>query len=572
MTDTQPNDFTGVLPHIPDDMTLAQFMLGCQHDIQPERQNIPCLIDNDTGRTIGMVELKRRTEQLSIGLAQTFRIGENDVGKGSRPSQSHRYAIYIVYTLRAEFHGTKDYPVAIWATHLLGGIVTCSNPQLKVDELVHQLNTVKVKLILVNSSALGTALSAARIIGLPSDRIVLIDATECNNSAAEFSSEAWTIPRLVSAGEQAAASFSDSRASTNGTVKGSSKVALLCWSSGTTGPPKAVAISHTALIANIIQMAVHNGVKRSEGSIRKRRSYNPGDVALGVLPFYRKKFAVPSSLCKHAASPSAILLHDRRGDWEVLLSRHAQKYFSLRYFSPLPSTTSSISSDEGAAPVPPPVQETLFRLFPNVQIGQAYGLTEMTTTVSMIAADQEHGRLGSSGRLLPGIMARVIKPDGSVAESGERGELVVKGPASAMGYFNDPAATKETFVNGWVRTGDEVVVTEDQEVFVLDRIKEMIKVKGFQVAPAELEGCLLTHPDVEDACVVSVLDDVGRELPTAYVVLSTSTSRCLQRNETRSVQCKQSIIDFVTQHKAPYKRLTGGVLFTEVIPVSDRAT
>lgn len=111
----------------------------------------------------------------------------------------------------------------------------------------------------------------------------------------------------------------------------------------------------------------------------------------------------------------------------------------------------------------------------------------------------------------------------------------------------------------------------------------MIKVKGLQVAPAEIEGCLLTHPDVEDACVVSVLDDVGRELPTAFVVLSPSSAHYLQRNGSSLTKCKQDIIDvgvqvillrhslifgqFVKEQKAPYKRLSGGVLFTETIPV-----
>lgn len=114
----------------------------------------------------------------------------------------------------------------------------CSNPQLRVDELVHQLSTVKVRLMVVHSNTLETALSAARIVGLPSDRIVLIDEPQCEPTAAGPSSDRWSIPRLVDLGERAIRSYSDGFVPPCGTVEGSSKVAMLCWSSGTTGPPK----------------------------------------------------------------------------------------------------------------------------------------------------------------------------------------------------------------------------------------------------------------------------------------------------------------------------------------------
>ncbi|KAF9046775.1 hypothetical protein BJ165DRAFT_1193944 [Panaeolus papilionaceus] len=562
MPDTQLNDCYSEVPfHIPDNMTLARFILDYRHGIRPERQTIPCLIDNDSGRVLGINELKQRTEQLYMGLVQAFCLDGNDVVMLLSPNHI-------------------DYSVAIWATHFLGGIVTCSNPQLRVDELVHQLSTVKVRLMVVHSNTLETALSAARIVGLPSDRIVLIDEPQCEPTAAGPSSDRWSIPRLVDLGERAIRSYSDGFVPPCGTVEGSSKVAMLCWSSGTTGPPKAVAISHKALIANIIQMAVHNGVQHLErcSKVRTKRSYAPGDIALAVLPFYHVAGLVISLHLAIFSSMTVVVMTK----WSLADMLKSISCYNISHLYLVPPQALALSKHPlvesrsflsqvryimiGAAPVPPSVQETLFRLFPDAQIGQAYGLTEMTTTVAMIAADQKHGPLGSGGRLLPGITVQVLKPDGTLADSGEKGELVVKGPACAMGYFNDPVSTKETFTNGWVKTGDEAVVTEDKEVYILDRIKEMIKVKGLQVAPAEIEGCLLTHPDVEDACVVSVLDDVGRELPTAFVVLSPSSAHYLQRNGSSLTKCKQDIIDFVKEQKAPYKRLSGGVLFTETIP------
>ncbi|KAF8969008.1 hypothetical protein BDZ97DRAFT_1644489, partial [Flammula alnicola] len=124
------------------------------------------------------------------------------------------------------------------------------------------------------------------------------------------------------------------------------------------------------------------------------------------------------------------------------------------------------------------------------------------------------------GRILPGIQARVITPDGQPAGYGEPGELIVKSAATAqVGYFNNVEATEEIFRDGWIHTGDEVILTSDQEVFVFDRLKELLKVRGFQVALAELEGCLLSHPDVAEPCVVGKPDEYNGEVPLSFVVL-----------------------------------------------------
>ncbi|KAJ8080400.1 hypothetical protein PM082_017233 [Marasmius tenuissimus] len=148
----------------------------------------------------------------------------------------------------------------------------------------------------------------------------------------------------------------------------------------------------------------------------------------------------------------------------------------------------------GAAPVPKELHHLLEEVFPQAHIGQAYGLTEATCTISMHSSQK--GPPGSAGKILPGIETRVYKEDGSRARAGELGELCVKSPSVALGYLNNEAANRETFKDGWVRTGDQVFITEQGDIFIQDRIKDFIKVKGFQVAPAELEGCILDHPDV----------------------------------------------------------------------------
>lgn len=550
MTELQSLGDSG-LPHIPDNLTIAQFMLDYQHEIRPTRGNVSCLIDDQSGDLITLATLKERTEYLANGLCMEYEIGDNDIVMLISPNHI-------------------DYPIAMWAIHRLGGVVTFSNPQFKPNEIAYQLTTAKVTFIVVHSLVLGIALSAARLVEFPLDRIILLDQSSASNTSSMINS----VPELICVGRQKTRRTFYERPLDQG--EGKTKIALLCWSSGTTGNPKAVAIPHRALIANIIQMAAHNQVDRSCGH-RDNRSYRPGDVALGVLPFYHVAGLV---LGLHLVLFSAMTLvvvpkYDFM-DMLNTISRHKVSHLILVppqavMFSKHPAVLQHDYSKIryvmiGAAPVSREVQERLCEIFPSAQIGQAYGLTEMTTTLAMVSAAQKQGPLGSGGRLLPGIQAQVIKSDGSLARFGERGELVVKGPGKALGYFGNLQATNEAFVDGWVRTGDDVILTADREIFVFDRIKEIIKVKGFQVAPAELEGCLLSHPDVADACVVGIADDYSGELPVAYVVLTAEAAQSLCRNAVLADYFSESISKYVEDRKASYKHLTGGIRFIDSIP------
>ncbi|KDR82332.1 hypothetical protein GALMADRAFT_57372 [Galerina marginata CBS 339.88] len=541
-----------LLPHIPDNLTIAQFMLDYQHDIRPTRNSqMPCIVDDKSGRIITFESLRSQTEDLANGLYLRYSIG----------STFNFNPPYLPPSL-------VDYPLAIWAVHKLGGIVSFSNPQFKPDEVAYQLKTARVNYMVVHSSLLAVAMEATRLVGMPSNRIIILD--EPPTRGPEFQS----VPDLISHGRQKMRAFHERQL---GTGEGKTKVALLCWSSGTTGKPKAVAIPHRALIANIIQMAVHQQVDKALAPCnRESRSYRPGDVAL-VLPFYHvaglliglhltvfcamtvvvfPSFDFPSlleSIFRHRISHLILVPPMAINFWK---HPAAQRYnFKNIKFVLI-----------GAAPVSRDMQEKLGSIFPAAQIGQAYGLTEMTTTLSMVSGSQRRGPLGSGGRLLPGIQAKVIKPDGTLARYGERGELLVRGPGSALGYLHNVAATKETFRDGWVHTGDEVSITSDQEVFVFDRLKEMIKVKGFQVAPSELEDCLLSHPDVAEACVVGIPDDYCGEVPLAYVVLKAKVRDYSNCNPGAINQLTDSIMEHVNDRKTSYKHLSGGIRFVDEIP------
>lgn len=220
----------------------------------------------------------------------------------------------------------------------------------------------------------------------------------------------------------------------------------------------------------------------------------------------------------------------------------------------------------GAAPLSAELTAQVNQILPQCHALQGYGLTETFTTVALAPNDVLPPTPGCAGVLIPGLTARVVKPDGTLAKYGEPGELVVTGPAMALGYYKNPQATKETFIDGWVRTGDEVVVNEKNEVFILDRIKEILKVKGFQVAPAELEGHLLDHPDVADCCVVGIPDDFSGELPLAFVALSDAALQRVKTEPAEAERIKAALIKHVADAKVEYKRLAGGVEFIDVIP------
>ncbi|KAH9478638.1 4-coumarate--CoA ligase 2 [Psilocybe cubensis] len=200
----------------------------------------------------------------------------------------------------------------------------------------------------------------------------------------------------------------------------------------------------------------------------------------------------------------------------------------------------------GAAPLTVEVYRLLTKLLPQAHICQAYGSTETSGIISISPLYPKHMRPNSSGALVPGVRARIVKPDGTLAGYDEEGELHVKTPALATGYLNDEAATRATFLgDSWMRTGDLVKMDRSNEIVVVDRIK----VRGFQVAPVELEGCILDHPMVTDVCVVGVPHLYNGEVPFAFVTISH------EGQQMNKAELKASIQRHIEKNKAPFKRL-----------------
>jgi acyl-CoA synthetase (AMP-forming)/AMP-acid ligase II len=222
----------------------------------------------------------------------------------------------------------------------------------------------------------------------------------------------------------------------------------------------------------------------------------------------------------------------------------------------------------GAAPLGKETADDLNKMFPTWSILQGYGLTETATVVC--ATTPSDVWFGSSGSLLTGIQAKLVTAEGNeITGYNQPGELWVKSPAVVLGYLNRPEANKETFIDApdgrYMRTGDEAVIAKspngNEHVFITDRIKELIKVKGMQVAPAELEAHLLTHPAVNDCVVIGIPSDREGEVPKAFVVKNASVK------ESDDAVAK-SIKKHVEDHKSKHKWLAGGLEFIDVVPKS----
>ncbi|KAH9997080.1 amp dependent CoA ligase [Russula vinacea] len=507
----------GPLPHIPDDLTLTQFILDSTHERKPIRpQGATWLVEDTTGRKIGLEEIQSRV----FGFANALNL---------------KWGI--------------NYPTVIWAVHRLGAILTGANPSYTPEELAYQLSMAKATVLVVHPDALEGALLAAQQVGIPFDRVIPLDTIPGPRS----STVAPDLHQLIAYGLAHPPNFVERRLRPG---EGRTKVAFLSFSSGTTGKPKAVEIPHYAPIANIIQMATWWRVN-DDAVPWKNRRIRLGDIALAdiyglvvnlhfflfcgmsvvVIPrFEFVKFL--DSIQRYRATHILMV-----PPMVVLLCKHpAVNKYDFSHVRMLFC---------GAAPLSGALTEKVVKLLPNADIGQGYGMTETSTS--------KIGTLGCAGQL--------IRVDGTLAKVGESGELYVKTPSLALRYKNNEKATAETFIgDGWIRTGDEVVIDKNNDMFIIDRLKEILKVRGFQVAPAELEGHLLQHPDVADTCVVGVPDDYAGEVPLAYVVLSADAAKRALQSQAEATKIKATISKHVADHKAPYKRLAGGVEFIDAIP------
>jgi acyl-CoA synthetase (AMP-forming)/AMP-acid ligase II len=318
-------------------------------------------------------------------------------------------------------------------------------------------------------------------------------------------------------------------------------LAVLPYSSGTTGLPKGVMLTHRNLVANIRQTQAILGVTSD-------------DVLIGVLPFFHiYGMTVIMNLGIRAGATTVTMARfDLDGFLDLIEAHHITHAFVVPPIALALGKHPAVDGRDlsslrvvmsGAAPLGAELAERVADRIGCV-VMQGYGLTESSPVTHTNPTDPERVKPGTIGPPVPDTECRVIDPEsGEDAAPGERGELWVRGPQVMRGYLNNREAT-EAAIDGdrWLRTGDVAEVDADGYFRIVDRLKELIKYKGFQVAPAELEALLITHPAIADVAVVGVPDEEAGEVPKAFVVCEEEVT-------------DRELLDFVAERVAPQKRI-----------------
>jgi acyl-CoA synthetase (AMP-forming)/AMP-acid ligase II len=467
----------------------------------------PALIDAPTGRTITYAELAESVRAGAAGLAERG-FGKGDVFAHFAPN-------------------VPEYAVAFHAVATVGGVNTTANPLLTAEELAAQLRDCGARFLVTVPEQLEKATEAAEHAAV--EEIFVYGGAA---GATPFASllEAGGEPPQV-------------------TIDPAEDVVALPYSSGTTGLPKGVMLTHRNLVANICQ---YLAVRRREG-----------DRVLAVLPFFHI-YGLLLMMNAPLRCAGTVVTMPRFELAEFL--RVIQDYRVTRAYV-VPPIVLALAKDplvdqfdlsslefvnSGAAPLSAELEVACGKRL-GCRMAQGYGLTE-TSPVTHAVSDKLAGQMpGSIGPAIPNTECRIVAvATGEDLGDGEAGELLIRGPQVMKGYLHRPEATARAIdLDGWLHTGDVARVDDQGAVRIVDRIKELIKYKGYQVAPAELEGVLLTHPAIADAAVIGVPDEEAGEVPKAFVVTNAALSA-------------DDISAFVAERVAPYKKIRVVELVEEI--------
>ncbi|GKZ81140.1 hypothetical protein AnigIFM56816_005652 [Aspergillus niger] len=432
-----------------------------------------------------------------------------------------------------------DLPPLIWGTLAIGGVVCPVNPSYRAEELRHPLTDAGAKAIVTTTAQAPIVYEAIDRVGLSRDRVILLDQLE----------PLWNSIKIT-----------DYTAPHRPPIQNPEKdLSFLVYSSGTTGLPKGVMLSHRNMVANLLQSAV-----AEQGQLVWNQ-----DRIVGVLPFFHiYGIGFLLNYTVYTGVPMYVLPRFQFPSFCDTIQRHRITY---AYVVPPvilelvsnPATTKDydLSSLRMAVSAAAPLAVDLIhaaREKLGLVVRQAYGMSECAPAVHFQTWSEASTHPGSVGRLISNMKAKYhpIHDDSSSKEK----ELWVQGPNVFLGYLNNPTANKESFSeDGYYKTGDVGYEDDQGNFYITDRVKELIKYNGFQVAPAELEGIVLGHPAVRDVGVVGVKSGLaGSELPRAYVVV--------KGDVVGDERLEKEIVEFVEKRVIGYKRLRGGVRFVESIP------
>ncbi len=477
----------------------------------------PALIDGPTGRAITYRELEDGIQKTAASLAaRGFRKGD-------------------VFGILSP--NVPEYAIVFHAVALLGGINTTVNPLYTETEIAHQLKDAGARFLVTVPQCLDKATSAAKKANI--EELFVFDKAGDTGGI----TEATPFSSLLQ---------SDGKVS-QVEINPREDLVALPYSSGTTGLPKGVMLTHHNLVANMRQM---------EGL----QYFTEDDTLICVLPLFHiyglvvvmnmglYKGATIVTMPRFELEPFLQALQD----YEVTLVHIVPPIVVALTKHPvvanykLPKLKTIFS---GAAPLDESLTRACIERL-GCDIRQGYGMTETSPVTHSSPPERNKVKYGSVGVPAPNTECKIIDLEtGVMLGPNQEGEVCVRGPQIMMGYLNKPEATASTIdAEGWLHTGDIGYADEDGHFYIVDRAKELIKYKGFQVPPAELEALLLTHSEVADAAVIPCPDDEAGEVPKAYIVLKGDVSEA-------------ELIEFVAARVAPHKKIRA-VEFIDKIPKS----
>nr|GEW31404.1 4-coumarate--CoA ligase 2 [Tanacetum cinerariifolium] len=457
----------------------------------------PCLIDGASGEVYTYADVELTSRKVASSLHNQYGITKGDVIMILLPNSPE-----FVYT----FMGAS----------YLGAISTMANPFFTGPEIIKQAKASNAKIIITQAS----------------------HAPKVKQHADENSIQVFTID----APPQGCLHFSE----------------LL------KGLPKGVMLTHKGQVTSVAQQV--------DGE-NPNLWIHSEDVIICVLPLFHI-YSLNSILLCGLRAGAAILIMQK---FDIIPFLELIQKYKVTIGPFVPPIVLTIANNEetvdkydlssirtvmsGAAPLGKELEDTVRNKFPNAKLGQGYGMTEAGPVLSMclaFAKEPSEIKSGACGTVVRNAEMKIVDPEtGLSLPVNQRGEICIRGDQIMKGYLNDPESTKSTIDSeGWLHTGDIGLIDEDNELFIVDRLKELIKYKGFQVAPAELEALLLTHPEISDAAVVPMKNEAAGEVPVAFVVKTNGSSLT-----------EDDIKQFVSKQVVFYKRINR-VFFIESIPKS----
>ncbi|WP_372969241.1 AMP-binding protein [Microbacterium sp.] len=497
-------------------VSIHEFLFG---DVDEDRLDAVALIDGVSGATTTYRQLIGQIDLFAGALAA------RGVGVGTKVG----ILCPNVPAFATVFHGVLR----------AGATATTINSLYTPDEIANQLTDADADWLITVSPLLPGAKVAAASRGIADDHLIVLDGADGHPS----------LPALLGEGHHAPEVAFDP----------ATHLAVLPYSSGTTGRPKGVMLTHRNLIANVSQC-------------RSTISLGDDDRVLAVLPFFHiygmtvllnfalRQRAALVTMPKFDLTEFLRVVQDHHTTWVFIAPPIAvalAKHPLVDQFD-----TSSIKVIfSGAAPLDGALATAVATRL-DCTVCQGYGMTETSPVTHAIPYDRPDIDRSSVGLLLADTEARLIGEDGADVEvpaegASTPGELLIRGPQVMQGYLNRPDATADMLdADGWLHTGDVATVTHDGIFRIVDRLKELIKYKGYQVAPAVLEAVLLEHPAIADAAVIGALDDDGQEVPKAFVVVQSGAELDAD-----------AVMAHVAGHVAPHEKVRQ-VEFIDAIPKS----